>query len=299
MAVFSPYEQALRVLPTQQHTVLSGGLTTHYWQYGDREKPVDIVMIHGFRGDHHGLEPFAAALGDQYNVIIPDLPGFGSTPGFTQAATIEAFAQWLKEFWVAIGATSSTVILGHSFGSIVVAASLAAGLPAQRVVLVNPIAANALKGPRGVMTRLAVAYYKLSAVLPEAAGRALLSNPAIVRVMSNTMAKTRDKQLRAWIHDQHDLYFSIFSSRSDLLQAFSTSVSHDVSEFVPSLSSLPVLLIVGERDDITALPEQKKLAAKLPHSKMAVIPHVGHLVHYEAPSETAEEITHFMKETSS
>jgi pimeloyl-ACP methyl ester carboxylesterase len=32
-------------------------------------------MIHGFRGDHHGLQLFADAL-PEYRVIIPDLPGF-------------------------------------------------------------------------------------------------------------------------------------------------------------------------------------------------------------------------------
>lgn len=298
MVVVSPYQLALDAVPVAQQTVMAGGVSTHYWQYGDSNRPVDIVMIHGFRGDHHGLEPFAAALGASYNVIIPDLPGFGSSPGFSQTATIDAFAVWLKDFWAAIGANTSSIILGHSFGSIVVAASLAAGLPAQRVTLVNPIAANALKGPRGVMTRLAVAYYKLSAVLPERAGRALLANPAIVRVMSITMAKTKDKQLRTWIHDQHDQYFSIFSTRNDLLEAFGTSVSHDVSEYVTSLSPLPVLLVVGEKDDITALPEQKKLAAKLPRSEIAIIHDVGHLVHYEAPRQTAEAIIQFMNETS-
>ena len=57
------------------------------------------------------------------------------------------------------------------------------------------------------MTRLAVLYYRAAAALPERAGFALLRNGAIVRVMSVTMAKTRSKSLRRWIHDQHDRYF--------------------------------------------------------------------------------------------
>ena len=38
-------------------------------------------MVHGYRGDHHGLEPVIAAAADGVRIISPDLPGFGeSTP---------------------------------------------------------------------------------------------------------------------------------------------------------------------------------------------------------------------------
>ena len=107
---------------------------------------------------------------------------------------------------------------------------MARGLAPERLVLVNPIGAPALEGPRGVMTRLAVLYYRTAAALPERAGFALLRNGAIVRVMSVTMAKTRSKSLRRWIHDQHDRYFSAFGDRDAVLEAFRASVSHDVSE---------------------------------------------------------------------
>ena len=88
-------------------------------------------------------------------------------------------------------------VLGHSFGSIVAAAAVAAGLETPKLILVNPIGAPALEGPRGILTRLAVFYYWAGARLPwKRIGEALLRNGAIVRVMSVSMAKTKDPELR-------------------------------------------------------------------------------------------------------
>ena len=130
-------------------------------------------------------------------------------------------------------------------------------------MLVNPIGAPALEGPRGVMTRLAVLYYRTAAALPERAGFALLRNGAIVRVMSVTMAKTRSKPLRRWIHDQHDRYFSAFGDRDAVLEAFRASVSHDVSEYAADIP-VPTLLVAAERDDVTPLDGQRRLVTLLP-----------------------------------
>ncbi|MEK7662933.1 MAG: alpha/beta hydrolase, partial [Actinomycetota bacterium] len=273
-------------------SVVVDGVTTHYWEYGDVSSPVQLVMIHGFRGDHHGLEPIVAELGADVHVIIPDLPGFGISDALPSRADINSYAHWLFGFITILNAESS-VILGHSFGSIVVGASLASGLPNKRAILINPIAANALKGPRGFMTRLAVLYYKAAAALPAKSGYALLKNKAIVRVMSETMAKTKDPNLRQWIHEQHDQYFSLFASRDSVLEAFETSVSNDVSQFAPDIHQ-ELMMLVADKDDITALPEQKLLASRIPGTRLEIVEGVGHLVHYEAPDFAARNIRDFL-----
>jgi pimeloyl-ACP methyl ester carboxylesterase len=265
---------------------------TAWWDFGPQSRPVDVVMVHGFRGDHHGLEPFVAALGPRVRVLIPDLPGFGSTRAFSGPADIDAFAMWFKAFCAAHA--PGAAVLGHSFGSIVVAAARAAGLAVPATVLVNPIAANALAGPRGLMTKLAVGYYTVSAKLPERWGYALLRNRAIVRVMSVTMAKTRNKELRRWIHGQHDEYFSVFDGRRAVLEAFQASVRNDVGQFAHGLTG-PVLMIVADRDDITSLVRQRELAARLSDVSLHVVTNVGHLVHYEAADEAATVIRQFLK----
>ena len=292
MPAVSPYAHKLAVIPTDEASVVVDGVTTHYWEYGDVSSPVQLVMIHGFRGDHHGLEPIVAELGADVHVIIPDLPGFGISDALPSRADINSYAHWLSGFITTLNAESS-VILGHSFGSIVVGASLASGLPNKRAILINPIAANALKGPRGFMTRLAVLYYKAAAALPAKSGYALLKNKAIVRVMSETMAKTKDPNLRQWIHEQHDQYFSLFASRDSVLEAFETSVSNDVSQFAPDIHQ-ELMMLVADKDDITALPEQKLLASRIPGTRLEIVEGVGHLVHYEAPDFAARNIRDFL-----
>lgn len=292
MSAVSPFAEKLSHIPTTESSVSVNGTKTHYWEYGDASHPVQLVMIHGFRGDHHGLEPIVAELGPDVHVIIPDLPGFGISDSLDSPADIDSYSSWLVGFIEALSAQNA-VILGHSFGSIIVGAALAGGILNKRAILINPIAANALKGPRGVMTRLAVLYYKTAAALPESAGYALLKNKAIVRIMSETMAKSSDKNLRQWIHEQHDQYFSLFSSRDSVLEAFQTSVSNDVSQFAPDITQ-EVMMLVADKDDITALPEQKLLASRIPGTRLEIVQGVGHLVHYEAADFAARNIRDFL-----
>lgn len=302
MTVSSPYAAALGRVPVREEAVAVLGSTTRYWDYGDRDATTTLVLVHGFRGDHHGLEPVVAQL-DGIRMISPDLPGFGASTPMTEAAhDIVGYGRWLRAFVDGLGLTGRVVLLGHSFGSIVVSGALAgagggdgaAERPAG-VVLVNPIGQPALEGPRGVFTRLAIFYYWLAAVLPERLGFALLRNRVIVRVMSMAMAKTKEPALRRWIHDQHDRYFSAFSDRQVVLEAFRASVSHDVSEYAGRIPER-TLLVAAEKDDITPIAAEYRLQTLFPDAELVVIPDVGHLIHYETPAAAARAIQRFVAE---
>lgn len=284
-------------------------MTTRAWQYGDADG-APLVLVHGFRGDHHGLEGIAERLVEilpEMRAVIPDLPGFGETPAVPgREHDLDLYGEWLRAFTAGLAGDGSGAggqrpdgfaILGHSFGSLVVANSLAQGLGPESVALINPISAPALDGPQALLTRLAIFYYWAADRLPERAARALLGNPVIVRVMSIVMAKTGDPALRAWIHAQHARYFSRFADTRTLLQAFRASVSHTVPEYAASIVQ-PALLIVGDRDDITPLSEQLALQRRLPEARLRVMPGVGHLVHYEAVDPAAAELAEFLRSTS-
>ncbi|MDQ0725529.1 alpha/beta fold hydrolase [Microbacterium sp. W4I20] len=292
MTAPSPYADRLRRLPVRRHEVEVRGGTTVYWEYGPSDAATTIVAVHGFRGEHHGLEPVLAFL-PEARVIAPDLPGFGESeplPGRTH--DLDEYSGWLTDF--AASVAPGAVILGHSFGSIVTAAAVAGGLTTPRLILLNPIGAPALEGPKGLMTRLAVLYYALGARLPERLGTALLRNGLIVRVMSITMAKTKDPALRRFIHDQHDTYFSRFSDRNVLRDAFVASVSHDVREFAADID-VPTLLVAAERDDITPIEAERTLATLFSDAVLVEIAHVGHLIHYETPAEAAGAVRRFLR----
>ena len=290
--MLSPYADRLQRLAVERREVEVRGGTTAYWEYGPADAEVTVIAVHGFRGEHHGLESVLAFL-PEARVIAPDLPGFGETdpvPGRTY--DLAEYVAWLAEFAAAVA--PGAVILGHSFGSIVTSAAVARGLETPRLILINPIGAPALEGPKGIMTRLAVLYYALGARLPEKLGTALLRNRLIVRVMSVTMAKTSDRELRRFIHDQHDTYFSRFADRDVLRDAFVASVSHDVSEFASAID-VPTLLIAAQRDDITPIEVERELVKRFDDGTLVEIAHVGHLIHYETPAEAAGAIRRFLR----
>lgn len=280
------------------HVLNVADTLVHYWEYAAVEPSAasrTIVMVHGFRGDHHGLERVVELL-PEHRIIMADLPGFGVSPAFASGKhDIPGYGAFLASFLDTLELGPDTVLLGHSFGSIVVS-HFVASHPGRvfPLILVNPIASPALEGPKGIMTKLAVFYYWAAAKLPAALGNALLRSKLIVHVMSVTMAKTRDKELLAYIHGQHHAYFSGFANRDMLLESFQASVSGTVREVATALT-LPTLLIAGAQDEIATLPNQHKLLEILPHGELLVIDGVGHLIHYETPQPAATAITAFLE----
>lgn len=293
MAVPNPYSAQIAATEVRQERVTVLGSDTRYWDYGPLDAPLTMVAIHGFRGEHHGLEPVVAQLRG-IRVISPDLPGFGeSTPFPDRVHDIDGYSTWLGAFIESLGLAMAPVILGHSFGSIIVSGAIARGLSTPRLILINPIAAPALKGPKALTTALAVFYFRSATWLPERLGYLYLGSPLIVRFVTETMAVSRDKGLRRWIHDQHLTYFSRFSDRKTVLEAFTASTSNNVIQFASSLT-MPTLLIAAAEDPITKVADERTLAAMLPDATLHVIEGVGHLIHYETPREAAGYIVDFI-----
>ncbi|PWB96658.1 alpha/beta fold hydrolase [Salinibacterium hongtaonis] len=292
MNTASPYADQLARTPQSDAEISVLGRRTRYWTYGPDDAAVTVVLVHGYRGEHHGLEPIVAQLPD-VRFIAPDLPGFGESDELDGPHDIDGYVRWLREFVTVLGVEGTAVILGHSFGSIITAAAVARGLKTPRLILVNPIAIPGLKGPRPFATALTVGFYRSARFLPERAARAFLGSWLIVRGMSIALVKTRDKALRAWVHSQHHSYFSRFASKRSILEGFEASVTRSVGEFANGIS-VPTLLIAADRDDITPLSANRALSAAIPTASLVVLENVGHLIHYEKPAEAARAIADFL-----
>jgi pimeloyl-ACP methyl ester carboxylesterase len=278
---------------------LIDGAELRYWTYcpsprADTPAPV-IVMVHGFRGTHQGLELIADNL-PEFRVVSPDLPGFGASPPMLDrnhdiAGYAAVIADLIRQL-----AAGPVVLLGHSFGSLI-AARVAATEPAlvSSLVLVNSLATSAPAngGPSRMGLRAASAYYRIAAAAPARAGHVLLASKAFTLSMSAMMAVTRDSQLRKDIHRRHLLHYSDFSDRAVLVQAFAAIAGASVGDYAANVS-MRTLLIAGERDRLAPLPGQRWLLPRLPNGQLKVIPGVGHLVHYEQPATAAAFIREFL-----
>ncbi|WP_026535600.1 alpha/beta hydrolase [Arthrobacter sp. H14] len=275
---------------------LHHGFSVRYWNYSpaepDRPHPT-MVMLHGFRGDHHGLLKIVERL-PQARVIVPDLPGFGESAPLEGEHNVPNYVRCVETLMESLQLPEDTVLLGHSFGSIVAAHFAASPSHAlQALILVNPICEPALKGSKAFLSRLTGFYYLLCARLPERAGLFLLRNRLIVRAMSILMARTKDPVLRQWIHAEHARYFSAFANRTVVLEAFRASISGTVREAAGRLR-LPVLLIAATDDDLGSVAGQRQLQESIAGSKLVFLDNVGHLIHYEKPAEAAALIQDFL-----
>ena len=293
MNVESPFAGQLSTLPIEKHEVDVLGSTTRYWVYGNPDAETTLVISHGYRGEHHGLEPVIAQL-PGLRFIGPDLPGFGESTPMTDAPhSIDGYASWLIAFVDALGLTGKAVILGHSFGTITSTAALAKGLPTPALILINPISVSGLNGPRPGATRATVWYYRLAGRLPERLGLKLLKSWLIVQFMSVALVKSKDKALRRWIHREHHTYFSTFSDRDTVVEAFDASISHHVGDFAAAVT-VPTLMVAAELDDITPVAAHIPVKEAIGDARLVVLPDVGHLIHYEKPAEAARAIEEFL-----
>jgi pimeloyl-ACP methyl ester carboxylesterase len=264
-----------------------------YWEYGEATQPT-IVMAHGFRGTHHGLQRIVDQL-PGYHIIVPDLPGFGDSQPLAAEHSVENYVQFLHDFIASFSFDTPPILLGHSFGSIIAshyAADHSGNI--KKLILINPIGAPALEGPKAILTKLAIFYYWLGRKLPAGPSHAWLSNQLIVKIMSISMTKTSHKPTRAYVHDQHLTHFSRFTNPQVVAEAFNASVSHDVREVAAKLT-MPTLLIAGDQDDITPLSRQQALVRMIPNGQLEVIENVGHLIHYETADQAAALIDQFVR----
>lgn len=262
-----------------------------------------IVLIHGFRGDHHGLALIAHELRDR-DVWVPDLPGFGNAPPPATGLDLAAFTTHIQALCAAVEAASGVrpILVGHSFGSVLAAHAFAQSPDiGSGLGLLSPIVRPPLEGSARLLTQLTRLYYAAGAALPEKLGSALLSNPLIVRGMSEVMATTSDSVTRRFIHDQHARHFSDYADRRSLAEAYRVSIEHTVAEVVPALAraSRPVLVVAGDDDLIAPIETARDFVADLRDRRVAVEAHtltgVGHLLHYERPAAAARAIEGFAR----
>lgn len=283
----------------EKRTLIVAGNEVAYWFYpaqNRKSNKQNLVMVHGYRGNHHGLEAIAGAI-EHLDLYIPDLPGFGQSAPLDGTHSIASYAKWLQEFILALELKSKPHLLGHSFGSIVCSAYASKYRDIATLILENPVAAPALEGPKAALTLVAKGFFWFASKLPEPLGLGILKSWPMVRGMSIVMTKARKTQLRRWIHAQHDANFNDFANRRVALEGYAASISNCVGDFAP-LFSVPTLMLIGGKDDITSVEQQMLLFEALPiaSSRLVQFDGVGHLTHYEIPEQIAATIEEWVSD---
>lgn len=90
----------------------ASGLNGYFDKRGAGEK---VLLVHGFCEDHHIWLETADRLAAHYEVMLPDLPGFGASDIPPEGFSMQDYATWLKEL-VEQEWGSPFCFVGHSMG---------------------------------------------------------------------------------------------------------------------------------------------------------------------------------------
>jgi pimeloyl-ACP methyl ester carboxylesterase len=286
----------------------------YYWQNPDfNSKSPTLLFVHGFRGDHHGLQFIADEFlskdqrdeTDQnskntpkYNIILLDLPAYGKSAEFNDANnhTAAHYADFLKAFIDKIDLKTKPILLSHSFGTTIVSRFLAKYSDAvdRRVILLAPIAKRVQS--RGGH-KFADAVTNAIAKLPEKITYPIASSQLLSDFVSWQHSTTGDRRIYEDItKDQHRKYFGKFSSVSAMLGGMKSAYTDSFTDLVVDLSKLDKnwLIIVGDKDKMVEIEDARWLNAQL-GGHIVELRAVGHLLHYEAYAEVVRAIKEFLK----
>jgi 2-succinyl-6-hydroxy-2,4-cyclohexadiene-1-carboxylate synthase len=233
-----------------------------------------VLLLHGFTHTGSSWEPVAAALGERYRVLTPDLRGHGAA-GDATPITLEAVLGDLDPPLSSGGA----ILVGYSMGGrIALHAALAWPDRVEGLVLIGASPGLADPGEREQRRladeRLADEIERLSI---EEFARRWAETPVLDGLSAEARARAHADRLR-----------SRPTGLARALRGLGTGALPSLWGRLGELS-MPVLLVVGERDEkFTQIAEQ--MADSIPSARILVVPRVGHAVHLETPDRVAEII---------
>jgi 3-oxoadipate enol-lactonase len=248
----------------------------------DEGKPggTPLVFIHGFPFDKWMWENQFEFFKEQYRVIAYDVRGHGSTPSGTDKFTIDKFVEDLFLFMDALQIGKAN-ICGLSMGGY--------------------IALNAIvKDPKRIAS-LVLCDTQCSADSEEG-----------IKKRMDTVASVREKGLVEYSKDSLMKLFSETSlvGNQDAVRFIEQTILHTpVATICNTLMALagrketcsslhliniPVLIMVGEVDQITPLVAAIKMQAGIPGSILQVIEQAGHVSNLENPQSFNRHLKKFL-----
>ena len=250
--------------------VLINGITLSYKRFG-RGKP--LMLIHGFPLNYTCWNSVASLLAVEFDIIMPDLRGFGQSSSVEEPYTITAMADDLAGLLDALG-IEKTALAGHSMGGYV-ALAFAQKYP-QRVAGLGLVSSQAAAdAPERKEGR-----YKTANEVAEK-GVGIVAEAMISKLSDHAKVQT-------FVHDVIEKQTS-----SGVIGALKAMAERDDMQSVLSAFDFPFLLIHGDADVLIPVDRAREAAALVPSAKLVEIPGAGHMPMMEFPEATADALRFF------
>jgi pimeloyl-ACP methyl ester carboxylesterase len=279
---------------TKQILTLDSGEQIAYWTHHDDKKQT-LVMVHGFTGSHQGFR-YLVPLLSNFRLIIPDLPGFGVSPLPHEKLSLAGLGELLVDFIEELDLDMPPHLLGHSMGSLVVAEAIRQQprIANKKLILASPVPSPvSMLEIRRAGVIASQLYYAASHRLP-LVGKKLATSKKLTKFSTRMIMTTSDKELQIAIHQHHYDNLDFISSIKWYRALYKQINRTGISRYKAALQPFDTLMINGDKDSVTPLFQQKKVAKSIGAS-LVIIPGVGHLAHYEKPTDLAEAIISFLR----
>lgn len=237
-----------------------------------------LWMFHSLLVDRDSFTAVRESLAERFTVHLPELPGFGCSspvPGGL-AAVADRMAEALRDH----GGESPTV-LGNGYGGFV-ALQMAIRHPGlvRRLVLADSGACFSEAGRQAFLAMAAGVEEGGLAKVADVAMRRLFA-PEFREANPDVMSERRDAFLR--------------SDPNVLIAACRAMATLDLKTEVGGLR-IPVLVLVGERDEATPPAMSRELAALLPDARLTVLDGCAHVPQLQDPARFLVAVNEFLDE---
>lgn len=247
--------------------IVINGLLTTYERSG---KGRTVLLLHGWGDSAAGLSNIQAALSSHFDVIAPDLPGFGSTQSPPNVWGLNDYASFIQSFLAKLQVAPYAVIAHSNGGAIALRGISLSLLKSSRLILL------ASAGIRG-----------------EYQGRMRLLRYATKtgKVLVSPLPAGLKRKIRRKVYDTVG---SDMLVAEHLQETFKKVVTDDVRSDAAEVR-VPTLLIYGEADT-AAPPRYGELFHELiDGSTLEILPGAGHFVHIDRPQAVLKAIEDFLQ----
>ena len=242
--------------------------------YERRGRGAPLVLIHGYPLDHSIWDEVISLLENDFDLILPDLRGFGQSDSASGTYTMTDLADDLASLLDHLGIPSA-FIAGHSMGGYV-ALAFAQGH------------ASRLRG-------LALVASMASADLPERrAGRYteaahIGENGTGDTVAAMTGKLSADERVRKFVHDLMKK-----QSPAGMIGSIKAMAERRETLSVLTEASFPVSLIHGDADALIPIAKAQEIQSAVPRAQMFALEGIGHMPMMENPQATADALKRFL-----
>ena len=240
--------------------------------YERRGTGTPMVLLHGFPLDHQIWEDVVPLLADSFELIIPDLRGFGGSSTVDSFYAMEDFAADIAALLDQLEIQKAAIV-GHSMGGYVALAF--ARLYPERVTGLGLISSQVLAdAPDRKEGR-----YKSAA---EVADKGIGSVVAAMTTKFTSDARLQDVAKQVMEQQQPAAYIGALKAMAERVDSS------------PLLSSLdfPVVLVHGDADALIPIDRAREVKAAVQGAHLVEISGAGHMPMMEAPQKTAEALEH-------